>query len=292
VRPALTLDPTADDPARPWEPLFTVLDAGHGLTFSAWRRPGGPGPGGTEYRMHAVQAGCAAEEATDFYLDDAHRLTWDTLLAGHALLEGWRAPPPPAAEPSPPPGFHPRAQVVVWTRQFKVPLMSPREYVLARRSWLEADGTVVTVMSGQDGHAASPAPGPLTPGAVRIPHGAMWSAWASRTLHPGEPGHPGAAAADVVAAWVPGGAAAAAAAPATETVMVRREGYGLPDAFARPLVQRELPAFAGRMGTGYASFAKERMAKRGLDFGEVDEGAFCKRGPASSGGDEARASEE
>jgi hypothetical protein len=280
IRPALTLDPAADDPARPWEPLFTDLDAGHGLTFSAWRRAGGPGPGGTEYRMAGLQAGCTAEEATDFFLDDAHRMSWDTLLAGHALLE---TGPAPSSSSS----FHPRAQVVVWTRKFKVPLLGPREYVLARRAWREGEAAIAAVMVGQETHPA--APEPLTPGAVRIP--AMWSAWVSRTLAPGEAGHPGAGAADAVAAWVPGGARAAAAAPATLTVMVRREGYGMPDALARPVVRKELPLYAERMGRGYAAFAADRAKRKGLTtLGSVDESAFCKQGPG--GGEAERASEE
>ena len=279
IRPALTLDPSVDDPSRPWEALFLDLDAGHGLTFSAWRRAGGPGPGGTEYRLAGLQAGATAEAATDFFLDDAHRLAWDTLLVHHALLEaggheGEEERPPSAAT------AHARRQVVVWTRKFRVPLLGPREYVIARRSWTETAGagggeegpTITTVMLGQDTHPA--APGPLTPGAVRVP---MWSAWTSRTLHPGQPGHPGAATAEAVSAWVPGGLGVAAAAPAVLTVMVRRESYGLPDLVARPVVARELPLFAGRMGAGWAAYAGKRAA-RGLGLGEVDPGAYCKKG--------------
>jgi len=59
--------------------------------------------------------------------------------------------------------------------------------------------------------------------------------------------------------------------------MVRRESYGLPDLVARPVVARELPLFAGRMGAGWAAYAGKRAA-RGLGLGEVDPGAYCKKG--------------
>jgi len=223
--------------------------------------------GGTEYRLAGLQAGATAEAATDFFLDDAHRLSWDTLLCHHALLESGKGG-----------NASDRTQVVVWTRKFKVPLLGAREYLIARRTWAEEknDGnggqSITTVMLGE-GVTHPTATGPLTPGAVRCP---MWSAWRSRTLLPGDRGHPGAASSAAVAAWVPGGPDAAAAAPACETIMVRRESYGLPEVVARPIVARELPLFAGRMGSGWASYAAKRV-ERGLGLGEVDGGAYCKK---------------
>ena len=283
IRPALTLDPAADDPARPWERLIQAHDAGHGLTFSAWRRPGGPGPGGTEYRMAGMQAGATAEASLDFFLDDAGRAGWDSFLAGHALLEGAAAAPPGEEASSSP--FHARRQVVVWTRKFKVPFLGPREYLIARQAWCEQAGQggagqgadrVTAVMLAQESHRSAPEP-TCTPGAVRVP--AMWSAWASRTVRAGEPGHPGAAAGEAVRGWLGGGGgslADAAAAPACETVMVRRESYGLSDALARPVVRGELPAYAERMGKGWAAYAAGR-AGRGVGLEEVDVEAYCKR---------------
>ena len=291
IRPALTLDPARDDPARPWEPLITDFDAGNGLTFSAWRRTGGPGPGGTEYRMAGLQAGAAAEAQLDFFLDDAARAGWDTLLSGFELLEGREEVEAGSSS------FHARRQVVVWSRKFKVPFLGPREYVIARQAWAEGEegeegeergsnaqttapggggggqaaGRVAAVMLAQATHAAKPEP---NPGAVRVP--AMWSAWASRTVRPGEPGHPGEAAAHAVSAFLGCDRSAAAAAPACETVMVRRESYALPDAVARPVVRGELPAYAERMGKGWAAFARARAA-RGLGLEEVDREAYCKR---------------
>ena len=96
-----------------------------GMRYRAWRRdlPNGL----TEYRSSTLIRGLSPEDMNELYLDDENRLVWDFCFRGHDVLEDNGND----------------GDVVRWMR--KLPVCPPRDYILARRSFVVDNGDICTV---------------------------------------------------------------------------------------------------------------------------------------------------
>ena len=96
-----------------------------GMRYRAWRRdlPNGL----TEYRSSTLIRGLSPEDMNELYLDDENRQVWDFCFRGHDVLEDNGND----------------GDVVRWMR--KLPVCPPRDYILARRSFVVDNGDICTV---------------------------------------------------------------------------------------------------------------------------------------------------
>lgn len=127
-----------------WERVVGPLVLPGGGAFACWRRRGPFRTGWkapSEYLSRTVVPGLSADEAMRFYLDDARRQRWDTMLqttevawpkADRKEAARGTAQPPPAPGSSP---YAPHGEVIRWIRSFPVSFVTPREYVMLRRAW-------------------------------------------------------------------------------------------------------------------------------------------------------------
>lgn len=200
--------------ASPWTKMLSKQWPG--LTYTAYRRtlPSGK----TEYKSTTVCEDAAAPEFLDFYLDDDTRPAWDSMVVHTALVEAG----PPAQ----------RCQVVRWVRAFPFAFISKREYVIARRVFRGADGTIYGVTKGID-HPAVPRSAEM----VRMQ--SYFSAWASRPVA------------------CPRGSGR----PACETTLLHFEDFGIPENLARFAVRHGMAGFVKKMVPQVARFVAVRRAR-------------------------------
>lgn len=79
----------------------------------------------TEYKSTTITYDATAPEFMDFFLNDKLRPIWDNMITQTSVVENG--------------DFSNRDQVVRWVRTFPFSFLSDREYVLARRAFVEGD---------------------------------------------------------------------------------------------------------------------------------------------------------
>lgn len=170
----------------------------------------------TEYKSVTIARNATAEEMTDFYLDDDYRSKWDGLIARHEILENGP--------------MEDRRQMVHWIRSFPFPFLSDREYVIARRTFVEGD-TIYTLSKSCE-HPDAPRKGDI----VRMD--AFYSMWSCRTIK------------------CPWGTDD----PACEIVLYHHEQFKIPERLARFAACKGMWGFVKGMVPYIKQFVQERRA--------------------------------
>lgn len=195
-----------------------------GCTYTAWRRtlPNGK----SEYKSITISEDATAEEFMDFYLDDETRMKWDGMISETQLLESGGSPGDAGAS---------RSQVVRWLRTFPFSFISQREYVIARRFFREADGSLYAVTKGLVEHPAAP----TAEGGRLVRMEDFHSHWRSRTVP------------------CPNGSGR----PAVETTLLHFEDFKIPERLARFAVRHGMAGFVKGMIPAVQRFVAERRLR-------------------------------
>ncbi|GMH37830.1 hypothetical protein BSKO_05703 [Bryopsis sp. KO-2023] len=168
----------------------------------------------TEYKSVTIARNATAEEMTDFYLDDNYRTKWDGMISRHQILENG-----PVED---------RRQVVHWVRSFPVPCLTDREYVIARRTFVEGD-TIYTLSKSTEHPDA-----PKRPDIVRMDE--FYSMWSCRTIK------------------CPWGSDQ----PACEVILFHHEQFKIPERLARFAACKGMWGFVKGLGPYKKQFVEER----------------------------------
>lgn len=225
-----------------WE-LMMRKNIGDQATYTAWRRTMPSGK--TEYKSVTVARNASPEEFNDFFLDDAVRAQWDSMLTSHDSVARVSD-----AEAAP----H-RLQVVHWKRSFPFSFISARDYVIGRRTFRQP-GVVYGITKAVD-HADRP---PVS-GVVRMV--TFHSMWRCRAVA------------------CPFGSDA----PACETLLLHHEDFQIPENLARFAVRAGMGGFIKKMVPAVEPFVAARRQRLlpherdayafGLDGAVLDDAEDC-----------------
>lgn len=194
-----------------WE---KIVDKGEGsVIYTAWRMAQSSGP--TLYLSRTVLEGISAPTMREFYLDDGNRNKWDPCHSQSTSLNEHRG-----------------CDFVRWIRKY--PCVSPREYIIARRSWDE-DGALYTITKSAEHPLATDPPR----GMRRV--NSFYSSWCVReidsTLRPGT--------------------------KATEVTLLHAEDLGVSESLARFVIRQGLWTFVKKMTPAVNEYHKRRTEGAG-----------------------------
>lgn len=190
--------------------------------------------GTTEYKSTTVTNDASANEITDFYLDDRHRPSYDFVRTYETIEQG---------------DSEQQEQVVRWVRKYPFAFLSDREFVMARRVFVEQPGQLVYGLMKAISHPMVP----VKPDIVRVD--VCWSMWRARTVR---------------SPW--GGADIAC-----ETTLLHHEEVKIPENLAKFAISCGMWSFVKKMATATRSFIEDRRTHTAAQ--EADPAAYSRRAP-------------